>query len=60
MNSSNGLGLVPVLTLLFVVLKLAGLVAWPWVGVLSPLWISALLFLFLLAVAGAILNSGVR
>ena len=28
----------------FLVLKLSGLVSWSWVWVLSPIWISALLF----------------
>lgn len=42
--SGGGLGLLSTLTLIFLVLKLSGLVSWSWVWVLSPIWISALLF----------------
>lgn len=31
--------LIPLLTVLFVGLKLTGYIAWSWVWVLSPLWI---------------------
>lgn len=37
--SPGGLGLVSVLTILFVVLKLVGVISWSWIWVLSPLWI---------------------
>lgn len=47
--------LIPLLTVLFVYLKLVGSIAWSWWWVLSPLWIgiplvilSALFFAFLL------------
>lgn len=51
MNSNNiqpsapthGLTLTSTLLLIFVVLKLAGLVAWSWIWVLSPVWIELLL-----------------
>lgn len=32
-----GIGLVP-LTVIFVILKVTGVVAWPWLWVLAPLW----------------------
>ena len=38
-SSSGGIGLTGVLTIVFVVLKLVGVVDWSWVWVLSPLWI---------------------
>ena len=42
--------LLPVLlTVLFVGLKLAGIIAWSWVWVLSPLWISFALALLIMA-----------
>ena len=47
-NSSGGLGLGSVLTIVFVVLKLVGVIDWSWWWVLSPLWISALLILLLI------------
>lgn len=38
--SSPGVGFVGLLTLVFIVLKLTGVIAWSWWWVLSPLWIS--------------------
>lgn len=35
-----GLGFVDALTLLFIALKLTGVISWSWVWVLSPIWIS--------------------
>ena len=43
------MGLIATLTLIFIVLKAAGLVAWSWVWVLCPVWLPAL------AVGGAFL-----
>ena len=37
----QGLGLGTVLTIIFVVLKLVGVIDWSWVWVLAPFWISA-------------------
>ena len=37
--SSGGLGVTSVLTIVFVVLKLADVINWPWIWVLAPLWI---------------------
>ena len=51
MESNNGgIGFVGVLTIVFVVLKLVGVIAWSWWWVLSPLWISFGLWLVLIAV----------
>ena len=53
--SSGGMSLVGVLTVIFVVLKLVGVISWGWVWVLSPLWISlglwVVITLFLAALA---------
>lgn len=48
-TGGGGLGLVSVLTIVFVVLKLTGVIAWSWVWVLSPLWIGFILWLILAA-----------
>jgi hypothetical protein len=48
-SSSDGIGFTGLLTVLFVGLKLANVIAWSWWWVLSPLWISALLFIVILA-----------
>jgi predicted neutral ceramidase superfamily lipid hydrolase len=42
-----------VLLIIFIVLKLTGVIAWSWLWVLSPLWISLLLALLLLGLAFA-------
>ena len=41
----QGLGLGTVLTIIFVVLKLVGVIDWSWVWVLAPFWISAIITL---------------
>lgn len=51
-SSSSGIGFTGLLTIVFIVLKLTNVIAWSWWWVLSPLWIS--LLLALLIVAGAI------
>ena len=43
------------LTLLFTVLKLAGVIRWSWVWVLSPLWIGMIVGIILLAIAGILI-----
>ena len=40
MNNSGGLTLSGVLLIVFIVLKLIGVINWSWLWVLSPLWIS--------------------
>lgn len=35
----GGVGFTGLLTLLFIALKLCGVIAWPWVWVLAPFWI---------------------
>ena len=40
----RGRGLLTTLTLILVALKLTGNLSWPWLWVLSPLWITGLLF----------------
>ena len=37
-TTSGGLGVLEVLTIVFVVLKLTGVIAWSWWWVLLPLW----------------------
>jgi hypothetical protein len=50
-SSTAGMSLFGTLLIIFVVLKLAGLVSWPWVWVLTPLWILPILVLALGLVA---------
>ena len=39
----GGLGIVSVLTIIFIVLKLLGVIQWSWIWVLSPIWIFAVI-----------------
>ena len=43
--SSDGLGFTGALTIAFIVLKLLGKINWSWVWVLSPIWITLLLYI---------------
>jgi len=47
---SSGMGFSGWLTILFIGLKLTGHITWPWVWVLSPLWISLLIGLSIVAI----------
>ena len=50
-KSGGGIGFAGVLTIVFVILKLVGVINWPWIWVLSPIWISigiALIFALIL------------
>ena len=42
-SSSGGISFTGALTVLFVGLKLTHVISWPWLWVLSPIWISALI-----------------
>lgn len=50
-TSSGGIGFAGMLTILFIGLKLCGVIAWTWWWVLSPIWISALLVVAILVIA---------
>ena len=43
MNERKGLTLGDVLLVVFIILKLCGVVNWSWWWVLSPIWISAII-----------------
>lgn len=53
---SGGIGFTGLLTIVFIVLKLVGVITWSWVWVLSPIWISIALAVVLIVVA-AILDA---
>ena len=48
---SGGIGFAGMLTILFIGLKLTGHINWSWWWVLSPLWISFLLFIVVVLAA---------
>jgi membrane protein implicated in regulation of membrane protease activity len=39
------------LTLIFITLKLIGIITWPWIWVLAPLWIGFVLFMGFLLIS---------
>jgi hypothetical protein len=43
-NNSGGIGFVGLLTIVFITLKLTHYIDWSWWWVLSPIWISTLVF----------------
>ena len=49
-NSSNGIGLGSIVFIVFLILKLVGVIDWSWWWVTSPIWISAILSIIILAV----------
>ena len=53
-NSAGGLGFFTVLTLIFITLKLCGLIDWSWWLVLAPIWISWSVVLVTLAIIGIV------
>lgn len=49
-SSKKGMGITGVLTVVFLVLKLTGTIGWSWWWVLSPLWISAAIYIVALVI----------
>ena len=47
---NGGVGFTGLLTIVFIVLKLLGVISWSWLWVLSPIWIDAILVAVLLTV----------
>ena len=44
-NGSGRIGFTGMLTIVFIVLKLCHVIEWPWLWVLSPIWIEVLVFI---------------
>ena len=44
-NTGGGIGFCGLLTIVFITLKLLGVIGWSWVWVLSPIWIMILIVL---------------
>ena len=53
-TSSGGISFTGALTILFIGLKLTHVINWSWWWVLSPIWISLSLVLFILLIAAII------
>ena len=50
-QASGGIGFAGLLTIVFIILKLCGIIAWSWIWVLSPLWITAFIDVLLVMIA---------
>ena len=50
-------GFVGLLTVAFIVLKLCEIINWSWIWVISPMWISTLLFIVVVVIACIVDNS---
>ena len=57
-EKNNGMGLVSILTIVFVVLKLCKVINWSWWWVLSPLWID--LCIVVIAIVIVTIINGIR
>ena len=49
-EKSSGISITGVLTLIFIVLKLIGVIKWSWIWVLCPIWITLLLYLIIILI----------
>ena len=49
-SASGGIGFTGLLTIVFIVLKLCGVIQWSWLWVLSPLWISFALAIIIIII----------
>jgi uncharacterized protein (DUF983 family) len=54
MKERRGLSLPDVVLVVFIILKLVGLIAWSWWWVLSPLWIPIAIWLFLVLIVASV------
>lgn len=52
----GGIGFTGLLTLVFIVLKLCGVIEWSWLWVLSPLWISFGLGVLIIIIVAVIIH----
>ena len=53
-TSSGGLSFTGALTILFIGLKLTNVISWSWWWVLSPIWISLSILVYILLILGMI------
>lgn len=49
-KTSGGIGFTGALQIVFIVLKLTHVIDWPWVWVLAPAWITAIIVVIILVV----------
>lgn len=49
-SNGGGIGFIGLLTLIFITLKLGGVIDWSWLWVLSPTWISLIIVVICLII----------
>ena len=54
-TTSSGIGLSGLLAILFIALKLTGVITWSWLQVLAPIWIPFVIVVFILIIAGIVI-----
>ena len=54
-SSSGGIGFCGLLTIVFIILKLCGVINWSWWWVLAPMWISTIIALVIIAIWVAVM-----
>lgn len=54
-TASSGIGFSRFLAILFITLKLTGVIAWSWLWVLAPIWIPFVIAVFVLIIAGIVI-----
>ena len=50
-DNTRGIGFTDILTIVFITLKLCGVITWSWLWVLSPLWIALVLYIIVTIVS---------
>lgn len=55
-SSNGGIGFCGLLAIVFITLKLTGVIGWSWVWVLSPLWIPLAVVVAVLIIAGVFIG----
>ena len=53
-TTSSGIGFSGLLVILFIALKLTGVITWSWLWVLAPIWIPFVIMVFILSIAGVV------
>ena len=53
-TSSSGIGFFGLLAILFITLKLTGVITWSWLWVLAPIWIPFVIVVFVLIIIGIV------
>ncbi len=54
-TSSSGIGFSGLLVILFIALKLTGYITWSWLWVLAPIWITFVMIVFVIIIAGIVI-----